>query len=149
MEIAPASLAQLTRARGGQLIEVGDDVQGIANALAQIDPHIRLRYSEPGEYFVVYYKPDEWEPGQGYMIFTAQELDHRIVKRMEEVYARCNAPGYSLAAEVEAAEAKQKREDDHRWREENGELMEKLAWALREDTHRNQHKLAVPRDVTA
>lgn len=146
IEIAPASLAQYTTARSGQLVEVTEDVQSVANALAQIDPHIHLRFSEVAEIFCVYYQP---ESGDEYLIFTAQDLDHRIVKRMEETYARCNAPGYSFADEVERDEAKQKHEADHAWREENGELMEKLGWALREDSNRNQHKIAVPKDVAA
>lgn len=144
MEIAPASLAQLTRARGGHLVEIDPELQGIANDLARIDPNLRLRYSEAGEYFCVNYQP---ENGDGYLIFTAQELDERIVKRMEEVYWRCNQPGYSYADDVETAEAKQKREDDHAWTQKNGELMERLAWALRHDTNRNQHKAFIGEGV--
>lgn len=144
MEIAPATLAQYTTAREGGLVEVSGDVQDVANGLAQIDPCIRLRFSEAAEIFCVYYKP---ETGDEYLIFTAQELDQRIVKHMEELYARCNAPGYSFAAEAEKAEGKAKREDDHAWREKHGEKMERLAWALRQDTNRNQHKAFIEKGV--
>jgi hypothetical protein len=144
MEIRPASIAQLSQARGGYLVEIDPGLQDIANDLARIDPNLRLRYSEAGEYFCVFYEP---EHGDGYLIFTAQELDQRIVKRMEEVYFRCNQPGYSFADDLEQAEAKNDREADHAWREKNGELMEKLAWALRHDSNRSQHRIFVPEGV--
>lgn len=144
MEIRPASITQLAQARGGHLVEIDPKLQAIANDLAHIDPNLRLRYSEAGEYFCVFYEP---EHGDAYLIFTAQELDERIVKRMEEVYWRCNQPGYSLADEAEAAEARQKREDDHAWLEKNGELLEKLGWALRHDSNHNQHRAFIPEGV--
>jgi hypothetical protein len=124
-------------------MEIDDDVAGVARGLAQIDHRIRLRYSEPGEYFVVYWRPDDWEQEAGYLIFTAQEVDHRIVKRMEEVYAKCNAPGYSFADEVEKVEAEAEREKDHAWHEQHGETLERLAHAMREDTHRNQDRVFI------
>jgi hypothetical protein len=133
MEIQPASMAQFTKGRDGKLIEISDDVGGVARRLAAIDPHIRLRYSEAGAYWVVYWKPEEWEQGQGYLIFTAQELDQRIVKKMEEVYWRCRQDGYSLAESVEKEEAKAKREADHEWSEQHGEIFQKLAFAMRKD----------------
>lgn len=123
---------------------------GVASGLAQIDHRIRLRYSEPGDYFVVYWRPDEWEEETtGYLIFTAQEVDHRIVKRMEEVYAKCNAPGYSFGAEIEKVEAEAEREKDHAWSEQHGETLERLAHAMREDTNRNQDRAFIGRGVKA
>jgi hypothetical protein len=147
MEIRPASLAQISKGRSGQLVAIDDDVQGVANALFEIDPHIRLRYSEAGEYFVVYYKPDEWEEGDGYMIFTARDLDHRIVQKMREVHARCLNPGYSLAAEMEKAEAEAKRQADHQWSEEHGEMHERLAHALREQAGYDKQRIFVPEGI--
>lgn len=140
MEIRPASLTQLAAARGGQLVEVEDDVQSVANGLAAIDHHIRLRFSEAGGYFCVYWKPDEWEEGDGYLIFTAQDLDHRIVKHMEQVYWRCQQANYSFADELEKTQAKLKADADYAWEEEYGEVAERLADALRRDTNRTQHK---------
>lgn len=133
MEIRPASLAQITRARGGQLVEVTSDVQGVANGLHEIDHHIRLRFSEAGGYFVVYWKPDGSEEGDGYQIFTANELDHRIVHKMREVYHRCQQPGYSLADELEREESKAKREAEHNWEEQMGEVFQRLGHAMRKD----------------
>lgn len=149
VEIRPASLAQITKARDGQLVQVDDDVQGIANALHEIDHHLRLRFSEAGEYFVAYWKPDEWEEGDGYAIFTAQDLDHRIVHHMRGVYHRCQQPGYSFAQELERAEEKAEAEQDHNWEQQHGEMYEKLAFAMREDLGYNQSSIFVPKDVAA
>lgn len=133
MEIAPASLAQVSRARGGQLVEISGDVQGVADGLNRIDKHIRLRFSETGGYFVIYWMPDGCEPGDGYQIFTAQELDLRIVGKMEEVYHRCRQPGYSFSEELEKTEKKLKADEEHEWQESHGEMFEKLAFGLRKD----------------
>lgn len=148
MEIRPASLAQLTRARGGQLVEVADDVQGVANALHEIDSRIRLRFSEAGGYFVIYWKPEQWEEGSGYQIFTAQELDHRIVSKMREIYHRCRQPGYSLADELEKAEDQKKKEADRRWEEQMGETFQRLGHALRKDLGYDKSHIFVPREAT-
>jgi hypothetical protein len=144
MEIRPASLAQITRARGGQLVQIDDDVQGVATALAEIDPHLRLRFSEAGGYFVVYYLPDQWEEGEGYEITKAQDLDHRLVHHVREVWHRCQQPGYSFAAELDAAEDKARADADYAFEQENGELMERMAHALREGAGHNKQRIFVP-----
>lgn len=146
MEVRPANLAQITKGRKGQMVQVDDDVQGIANALAKIDHRIRLRYSELGEYWVIYYLPDhpDFEEGDGDLIFTATELDHRIVKHMEQVYWKCQQPGYSFADEVEAAEEKKKKDADDEFTESMGEMYERLGHALRQDTLRNKFRITVP-----
>ncbi len=147
MEIRPATLTQLNLGRGGQLIEIDDDVQGVANALHEIDPHIRLRFSERGGYFVVYWKPDAVEEGDGYLIFTAQDLDHRIVQQMREHYHRCLQPGYSLADELDKAEAQAKAELDYERDEEYGEVAERLAHAMRSDLGHDQSRIYVPEGI--
>lgn len=149
MEIRPASLTQIAAGRKGQLVQIDDDVVGVASALHEIDPHIRLRFSEAGGYYVCYWLPDEMEEGDGYLIFTAQELDHRIVHHMREVYQRCNQPGYSFAAELDKAEEEAKKEADHKWTEQNGEMHERLAHALRKDAGYDQRRIFVSEDVAA
>jgi hypothetical protein len=126
------------------MVEIDDDVQGVANALNHIDTHIRLRFSEAGNYWVVYWKPAEWEPGSGYVITTAQELDHRIVKRVEDIYAKCKDPGYSFAKELEKEEAKAKAEREHEESEQLGPMLEQLAHAMRKDLGLDQSKVFVP-----
>lgn len=154
MEIRPASLAQISKGRDGRYIQIADDVQGVANGLNLIDPHIKLRYSEAGKHFVVYWSEnpdltDEDDDPQNttYLIFTAQDLDHRIVKRMEEVYAKCNKPGYSFADELEAKDQSDKKAADHDRREKQGEMYERLAHAMRHDLGYDQHRIYVPEAV--
>lgn len=130
-------------------MQIDEDVVGVASALHEIDSHIRLRFSEAGGYYVCYWLPDEMEEGDGYLIFTAQELDHRIVHHMREVYARCNEPGYSFAAELDKAEEEAKKEKDYEWEQEHGEMHERLAHALRKDAGYDQRRIFVPEDVAA
>jgi len=150
MEIRPASVAQISKARNGRYIQIDDDVQGVANALWRIDKHIRLRYSEAGGYYVIYWtdNPNLAEEDEGdhntYLIFTAQDLDHRIVKRMEEVYWRCKQPGYSFADELEAQEVKAKAAERREWTEKNGPLYERLAHGMRKDLGYDQSRIFVP-----
>jgi hypothetical protein len=144
MEIRPASLAQIAKARNAQMVEIDDDVQGVANALNHIDSHICLRFSEAGGYFVVYWKPYGWEDGSGYQITTAQDLDHRIVKRVEDIYAKCKQPGYSFAKELEQVESDAKAEKEHEEAEQNGEMLEKLAHAMRKDLGYDKQKIFIP-----
>ena len=151
IEIRPASFAQVSAARTGAYIEISDDVQGIANALHAIDPHIRLRYSEAGEHFVIYWASDPSklaeEDGDSYLIFTAQDLDHRIVKHMEEVCWRCQQPGYSFADELERTEVEAKKQEAHEWTERHGEMYERMAHAMREDLGYNQNRIFVAEGV--
>lgn len=140
MQIEPATLAQVTQARGAGYVVIDDDVGSVAQGLARIDPHIRLRYSEAGGYFAIYWQDDCEE----YLITTAQELDQRIVQRVEEVYFRCQQPGYSFADDLEAAEERQKADEEHELDERYGEIGERLAHAMRKDTYRDKHRIFVP-----
>lgn len=143
MEIRPASIAMFAKGRNGQLVPIDDDVQGVANALNEIDPHLRLRYSEAGEYFVVYWKPENSEEGDGYQISTAQDLDHRLVHHVGEVYKRCQAPGYSFADELERLDKEDKKAKDKAFTEEHGEMYEQMAHAMRRDLGYNQSRVFV------
>jgi hypothetical protein len=147
LEIRPASLTQLSRGREGMMIEIDDDVQGVANALNAIDSHICLRFSEAGGYFVAYWKPDGWGNGDGYVITTANELDHRLIKKVERIYHECSQPGYSYAAALEKAEGEAKAEHDHEQQEKLGPMLEQLAHAMRKDLGYDKAKIVVPEDV--
>lgn len=148
MEVRPthASLAAVIKSREGAMVMIEDDVQNVANDLRDIDPHLRLRYSEAGEYFVVYWKPDDEDEGCGDLITTAVEIDQRIVKDVREIYHRCSQPGYSFADEHERREDEAKRERDHALREANGELYERLAHAMRKDLGAT-NRAFIPADV--
>lgn len=149
MEIRPATITQLGKGRDGKFVQIADDVQGVANGLNAIDPHIKLRYSEAGGYFVVYWsenpalaEEDDAEGNTTYLIFTAQDLDHRIVKKMERVYWECNQPGYSFADVLEKKEAADKASRRHEARERNGEMYERLAHAMRKDLGYGQGRIS-------
>lgn len=149
MEIPPtkADLAQVSRGRDGRMIAIENDVQGVANGLAEIDPRLRLRFSEAGGYFVVYYKPDGAEEGDGDLITTAQELDWRIVSLVRELYWKAQQPGYSFAAELDKADAEEQRRKDHEFTERHGEMYERLAHAFRKDRGFDKLRAYVPREI--
>lgn len=154
IEIRPASLAQISKGRSGRSIQIDDDVQGVANGLAEIDSHIKLRYSEAGGHFVVYWSEDpnltdedNDAENSTYLIFTAQDLDHRIVHHMREVYAKCNRPDYSFADELEAKDQADKDAAKARRTEENGEIYERMAHAMRKDLGYDQSRIFVPEAV--
>lgn len=146
MEIPPvkATLTQVTKARQGAMVLIEDDVQNVANDLAEIDPHLRVRFSEAGGYFVVYWKPDDEEPGNGELVTTAQELDQRIVALVRELYYKAQQPGYSFADELEKEEQRQRKERDHQFTEDRGEMYERLAHAMRKELGYDGGKVFVP-----
>jgi hypothetical protein len=140
VEIQPASLTQVQQARGGEFVEITDDVQGVANALHELDPDLRLRWSEAGGYFVVYQITEK--PGGGTrknVVLTAQELDHRIVKRVELVIS----DDYNYADELDKLDAENDRQHRHRQYEQCGDVGERLAHAIKKDLQA-QTRIFVP-----
>lgn len=147
MEISPARLAQVQQARGGEFVEISDDVQNVAADLRAIDAGLRLRYSEAGEYFVVYHV--EELPGGGqreHLVTTAQELDQRLVQRIREIDPR---NGYDYAAELDRLEAEGERERDREFSEQIGPLGERLAHAVRKDLGERSRIYVPGRDEAA
>jgi hypothetical protein len=126
------------------MVQIDDDVQGVADALHGIDSHISLRFSEAGNYFVIQWKDDH----ESYLITTAQDLDQRIVKRVEKIYHDVRQPGYSFAGELEKAEAKNKAEMDHEASEARGPALERLAHAMRADLGYDKQRVFIPEKST-
>lgn len=126
MELEAASLSQIRMGKNGRVVEIDNDVLGIAKQLLEIHPSLRLRYSEAGEYFVVY---QILEGGKQHMVTTALELDGRLLDRVREVASE----GYDFLSEIERREAKVQADHDHRIREQIGEGGERLAHAIRAD----------------
>ncbi|MBS1863010.1 MAG: hypothetical protein JSS68_15015 [Actinobacteria bacterium] len=156
MEIRPATFTQVAKARDGRYIMIEDDVQGVANGLNRIDPHIKLRFSESGEHYVVYWSEnpnatdeEDVDGNTTYLIFTAQDLDQRMVKKMEEVYWRNHQPGYSLADEVDKLDAADKKRKESQFTEEHGEMYERLAHAMRKELGYDQSRVFVSKDIAA
>ena len=156
MEIAPASVAQIKKGRNGRMVTIADDVQGVVNALSQLDPHLRVRYSEAGGYFVVYWTADpskaEEEDHEGnttYLVTTAQDLDHRLVQRVEEVYWKHRQPGYSVAKEQDEIDRKAERDNEHAFTEQRGEMYERLAYAMRRDLGYDKGRVFITKEIKA
>jgi hypothetical protein len=135
MDIEPASLTQIARGRDGKVVAIDDDVSGIAQQLKEIDPQLKLRYSEAGEYFAVYHDG----PEESYLVTTAQELDGRILQRIRKV-----ASGrYDYVAELDALDARAERERDRAFSEQMGEAHQQLKHALQKDLG-SKPKIYVP-----
>jgi pyoverdine/dityrosine biosynthesis protein Dit1 len=151
VEIRAGNMRQVhTALASGKLVAVGDDVQGVANDLAAIDPGLKLFY-EPGEdvWIVKHVRqmPDGSE--QEHLVSTFQQLDQRVVARIREI----SQPGYDYVGELDRLDAAAEREATHQFSEKIGPIGEKLAWAFRQDLGRHEHpstrtaRAVVPADI--
>lgn len=133
MEIdpTPASLAQVLKGRDGKFIAIEDDVYGVARELHQIDPHLRLRYSEAGQYFVIYFQHND---GSQDLVTTAQELDPRIITRIRKITSET----YNFSNELARIDAAADREKERKLNESIQDHAERLAHALRQDFGANR-----------
>jgi len=127
MEIPAATLDQVKRGKDGKLVAIDNDVCGIASDLKQIDPNLKLRYSEAGEYFVVYHVNPFTERED--LVTTAQVLDKRLVNKVRYLAS----DGYDFAKEIEKADAKADADQEHKRKEQTGEIAERLHHAVRKD----------------
>lgn len=127
-EIAPATLAQVVKGRGGNAVLIEDDVCDVAKRIKEINDSFRLRYNEQGEFFVVYQLTGDGEK----LVTTAQECDARLVERVRHVAS----DSYDYGAEMEKADAENDRVKNSQFGEEVGEISERLAHAVREDLRR-------------
>jgi hypothetical protein len=141
-----ASAVQVSDA--GELVEVSDDVLGIARDLREIDPSLHLRYSEKQDIWIVFQlenHPITGEELKKQLVTTSQTLNPEIVERVRKI----TSDSYDLVGELEQIEKQKKRDARHALRESLGEKGEKLAWALRKDTHRDQRRIFVPNGLPA
>lgn len=138
MELQPASLAQVRAGRDGRMIAIDEDVLDIAMRLQEIDDSLRLRWSESGEYFVVYQLIGDGEK----LVLTSTELTPQIIERVRKIAH----PEYDFGAELDQMDAQAEKDKDHRFHEQVGERGEVLAHALRKDLQA-KNKIIVPRDV--
>jgi hypothetical protein len=136
-EIEPASFDQIQKGRDGRTHLITADAGNIAQRLREMHPQLRLRYSEGGDYYVVYLQYEgQPEDGQhGHLVGTFQECDGRIVKSIEETMWKFRQPGYSLGEELNEAEDKRIKQEDYEFDQQVGEMTERLAHAIRQDTH--------------
>lgn len=143
-EIVPASIEQIKAGRDGKMHLITEDAGGIAKRLLEIDSRLHLRYSEKGEYYVVYAREENEPEGSGYMVATYQELDARIIKDLERIKWLNQQPDYSYADELETKHELAKAAQDYEFSQKIGENAEKLAFALRKDLGYDKSRIIVP-----
>lgn len=143
-EIAPVPIEQVRMGQNGKMVTIEGDVGGVVEQLQAIDSRFHVRWSDAGKYFVVYTR-EKWQPeGSGHVVTYAQELDGRLVRKIEKIVWEWRQPGYSFADEMEKAQAKAEKEEDDAFNERIGESAEKLAWALRGELGLNDHRIFIP-----
>jgi hypothetical protein len=151
VEIKPGNVRSgHTALASGKLVAVDDDVQGVANDLAAIDPGLKLFY-EPGEdvWIVKHVRqmPDGSE--QEHLVSTFQQCDQRIVPGS----GRSASPATTTSASSTGSRPRRSGQATHEFSEKIGPHAEKLAWAFRQDLGRHEHprtrtaRAVVPADV--
>lgn len=133
IEITPASVDQVIRGRGGRFISIGNDVNGIAKQLLEIDPRLRIRYSQEGEYFMIYLEGAAAH-GRNHLVLTAQFLDGRVLERTREVCSGTYDPG----ADMDRREAEIDAKKDYELHEKLGDAGERLAHAVKTDLRKGR-----------
>lgn len=146
MDISPASALQVMDS--GDLIEIDDDILGVARDLREVDPELKLRYSEDRDVWIVYQErrhPITNELQMRQLVTTCKSplMPAALLERVRKVASE----SYDLVAEVERVEKRSKRAHAHKQREERGPALERLAHALRKDLHMDQARIYVPRSA--
>lgn len=131
IDIAPASLDQVLRGRGGKLLIIENDVNNVAKDIHAIHENLFLRYNVEGSYFVVLQNMGEgFRP---HVVTTAQECDQRLVRKVQGIVQGHVNGTYDYGAEIERHHDERDRINNAQFQENVGEVSEKLAWAIRED----------------
>lgn len=139
-------MEQIRLGRDGKMHLITEDAGGIAQRLRDIDPRLHLRYSELGEYYVVYAREEHEPEGTGYMVATYQQLDARIVKDIERIKWLNEQPGYSYADALEEKNAEADAKRDAEFSAKIAENAEELAWAIRKDLG-DQSRITVSKSI--
>ena len=131
LEIRPANLAQVTSYRG-RMVEIADDVTGVAQQLKAIDPSLVLMFADEAKtpYWTVFHREDQPDGSiEERLVLTSLDLGAHIVERVRQI----DSDRYDYSAELEATDAAAKRAEEHRYSEQVGEIGERLHHALRQD----------------
>lgn len=128
-EIKAATIDQFRKGQDGRMHLIDADAGGVVARMQRIDPGLRLRYSEAGDYYVVYWTDGEKEE----LVATYQELDQRIAEDLERIEHMQRQPGYSYAEELDKKDAEAKKKAEQAQSEALGDAGEKLAHAIRKD----------------
>jgi hypothetical protein len=148
-EIEPATIEQIRQSKDGKMHVITQDAGGIAQRLREIDPRLHLRYSERGQYYVVYAREENEPPGSGYLVATYQELDGRILKDIERIKWLNEQPDYSYADELEKKHELAEAARQYEFSQKIAENAERLAWAMRKDLGYTDNKAFVNKDISS
>lgn len=146
MEISPASIVQVSD--NGGLVEVDDDVYGLARQLRELDPELKLRYSQRHDFWAVYQEqrhPVTGELTRKQLVLTDQSplKPAAIMDRMRQIVNG----HYDLDADARRIEAEGKREKKHQMREELGEKAARLQHAFAKDLGHRTRRAFIPRSL--
>ncbi len=146
-ELAPANFAQVRLGKNGRMVTIDSDVGGVVKQLKEIDPRLHVRWSEKGDYFVIYCREEHEPEGTGYAVLYVPELDGRVVKAIQEIAWKNRQPGYSLGKELDAVEDKAEKDRQEKFSKQIAENAELLAWAMRKDLGDTSYKAFIPKDI--
>lgn len=139
-------MEQIRLGRDGKMHLITEDAGGIAQRLREIDPRLHLRYSEKGQYYVVYAREEHEPEGTGYMVATYQTLDARVIKDIEQIKWLNEQPGYSYADALEEKNAQAEAKREYDFSQKIKENAEQLAWAIRKDLG-EQGRIIVDKEI--
>jgi hypothetical protein len=146
VDITPASLDQVIRGRGGELLIIENDVNGVARDIGLIHPDLFLRYNMQGDYFVVLQNMGDGV--RPHVVTTAQECDQRLVRKVQAIVQGHLNGTYDYGTEVERHHDERDRVNNAEFTEKMGEVSEKLAWAIRTDIRKGRPgPIYVPPDI--
>jgi hypothetical protein len=142
------------------MVAISEDVGGVADELARIDPGLKVRFAENGDppYWVVFHESVDAEGRQTHHLVLTQQayqsplgiwegLDHRIVERIREIDPHGRG-GYDYARELQKQNERVEERRREAFREKVGPLAEQAAHALRKDLG-STARAFIPRDVLA
>jgi hypothetical protein len=132
-----ASVTQVRAGRNGRLVEIDDDVMGLAKRLHEIDTSLGLDWNDTAGYFrVTQTLPD----GSKHVVLTCRELTGEILDRVRLV----TSPSYNVAAELDRKDHEYDRQAEHNLSEQTGEIGERLFHAIHKDLGRKSRIFLPP-----
>lgn len=146
IDITPASLDQVLRGRGGELLIIENDVNNVAKDIQAIHPDLFLRFNMQGQYFVVLQNMGEGH--RPHVVTTAQECDQRLVRKVQAIVSGHVNGTYDYGSEIERHHDERDRVHSAQFAEKMGEVSEQLSWAIKEDIRKSRPgPVYVPPDI--
>ena len=146
-ELEPIAIQQIYRGKNGRAVEIEDDVLDIVKQIKQVDPNLYVRWSEKGEYFVVYCRLPHEPPGTGNVVLMVPELDQRVVSMIQKAAWEQKQDDYSLADALDKKDDEADAKRDKEFSEQIGEYAERLAHAIRKDMDFDKQRMVVTKEI--